>query len=575
MAQSNTPIDPAKVQWDSIDANAVKWDEPAQPQEGKRGTLGRIADVAGTVLRLATPAGTVGALASKEGRADLVNAIAGGVRGAGSIGATVLAPYDAARDALDGKGLSLESNRQRRTDMTGALESMGADPNSSAFQVGKVSTEVGGTMGTGGALANGAVGAVPALGKVAPGLIEAVRTGGMAAKGAGMGTRIVGGAINGGASAGLVNPEDAGTGAEIGGAAPVVAKVLGAAGQKVGSAINERLAERLKDYQRNGQLNKTIEDAIEAGYVIPPSSVKPTFGNRVLESVSGKQATQQIVSTKNAKVTDDLVRKSLGIPENVPLSQGALENLRKTAGKAYQEVSSLSPQAAADLEALKTARNEAQGWFKAYNRSARPDDLAKAKEARQLSDNLEQALEKHAEQAGKPDLIPALRDARKQIAKTYTVGRAINDASGNVDARVLGRLYEKHAPLSGELETAGRFASAFPTAAKSPQQMGSPDVHNLRAMASILMSGGGAGAGAAAGLGAAATGGLSALAAAVPMVAPPVARSVLLRKGAQHALIPKAPQGGKAAQLAELLRNQDLLENALRAAPVTAASTRP
>ena len=47
---------------------------------------------------------------------------AGLVRGAGSIGATLVAPWDMMSDAIAGKGLSLESNRQRRADMDSALE---------------------------------------------------------------------------------------------------------------------------------------------------------------------------------------------------------------------------------------------------------------------------------------------------------------------------------------------------------------------------------------------------------------------------------------------------------------------
>jgi hypothetical protein len=238
-----------------------------------------------------------------------------------------------------------------------------------------------------------------------------------------------------------------------------------------------------------------------------------------------------------------------------------MEKLRKTAGNAYSEVSSLSPQAAADLEALKTARNEAQGWFKAYNRSARPDDLVKAKEARALSDSLEAALEAHAADAGRPELIPALRDARKQIAKTYTIGRALNDASGSIDARVLGRMSEKGLPLSDGLDVAGKFASAFPTVAKTPEAMGSPAAHNLKAMASALMGGGGF----------AALGPAGVAAAAVPFVAPPLARSLMFREGAQKALVQSAPEASKAAKLAELLQNPELQQLLLRSAPATAA----
>ena len=88
------------------------------------------------------------------------DALAGAVRGAGSIGATLLAPVDIASDALAGKGFSLESNRQRRADMDAALSTLGADTDSLAFKGGKLAGEIAGTAGAGGALANTARGAL-------------------------------------------------------------------------------------------------------------------------------------------------------------------------------------------------------------------------------------------------------------------------------------------------------------------------------------------------------------------------------------------------------------------------------
>lgn len=56
------------------------------------------------------------------------NLAAGAVRGAGSIGATLLAPVDIASDLMAGKGLTLESNRERRKAMDSALGMMGQIP---------------------------------------------------------------------------------------------------------------------------------------------------------------------------------------------------------------------------------------------------------------------------------------------------------------------------------------------------------------------------------------------------------------------------------------------------------------
>ena len=347
--------------------------------------------------------------------------------------------------------------------------------------------------------------------------------------------------------------------------------MAGQAGSKIGSAYANKLAEQLKEFSRTSPKNETVRQSIDAGYVIPPNMVKPSFANQVIESISGKQATQQIFSAKNEKVTGDLVRNALGLADDAPLTQGTLQALRKTAGKDYANVSSLSPQAAVDLEALKQARNDSQGWFKAYNRTASPDDLAKAKAFKETADGLETSLETHATNANQPELVSALREARKQIAKTYTVGRAVNDAAGTVDSRVLGRMYEKGLPLSDGLDIAGKFGSAFPTISKSQQQVGSPAAHNLKALFSAgLGAGGGAGA-AAMGLGAVGTAGLGMAAAAIPFVTPTLARSLMLRSGAQQSLVGQSPMLAKNAQLAKLLSNPELNQLLLRTSPVTAS----
>jgi len=484
----------------------------------------------------------------------------GAVRGAGSIGATLLAPYDMAKDAFAGKGLSLESNRERRAAMDEALKGFGADQSGLAYNVGKIGGEIAGTAGIPGVLAKGAQAV-----KVAPALVEALRTSGLSAGGLtgakGMAARIAGGALTGGATAGLINPEDAGTGAIIGGALPPVVQAAGMAGKALGERGSQRFAEELAKFKRTEPARNTIKESIEAGYVIPPNMVEPSLKNAIIESFSGKQATSQIASVKNQKVTEKLVRESLGLADDAPLTKGALEQIRKIEGGVYRKIADLSDEASKTLEALKQARNDAQGWFNAYNRSASPADLAKAKEFREMASNLENALEFHATAAGKEELIPALKEARKQIAKTYTVERALNDASGTVNAKVLGRMYEKGSPLTGGLQQAGKFASSFPSIAQSPQQMGSPAAHNLRSMASLLMGSGGAAAAGPVGLGAA----------ALPFVTGPTSRALMFREGAQKALVKEAPKLSKAAQLAQMLANPEMQQMLMRSSPAIAA----
>lgn len=179
------------------------------------------------------------------------NVLGGLVRGAGSIGATLLAPVDAAARAL-GVENSWIGRTDRREAMDAGLQQMGSDPESAGYKTGKITSEIGGTAGVGSLLAKGAQ-AVPALTRAVPNLVPALQSGGfklgqqattkaqMLANGL---TRTGAGAATGGAMAGMVNPEDAGKGAMLGAAMPGVAKVLGEAGKATnwaGKAMARRL----------------------------------------------------------------------------------------------------------------------------------------------------------------------------------------------------------------------------------------------------------------------------------------------------------------------------------------------
>lgn len=153
--------------------------------------------------------------------APIGNAASGALRGIGSMGATILAPIDIVSDAMDGKGFSLESNRERRRKMDEGLKYFGADPDSWMYKGGKLAGETVAGAGLAGMIAKGA----QAL-NAAPPLVNALRTFGSSAGAStparDLATRVAGGAISGGLTAGAINPEDAAMGAAVGGALPVV-----------------------------------------------------------------------------------------------------------------------------------------------------------------------------------------------------------------------------------------------------------------------------------------------------------------------------------------------------------------
>lgn len=155
--------------------------------------------------------------------------LAGALRGAGSIGATLMAPFDVIAQAR-GKESTFIPGRldDRRQQMTQSLATMGADPESTAFALGKIGTEVAGTLPIGGLIGRGVTAVAPRLAPLATAIeTSGFRTGlpqattGLQRVG-NVALRAGGGAIAGGAGAAAVNPEDIGTGAAVGAVLPTV-----------------------------------------------------------------------------------------------------------------------------------------------------------------------------------------------------------------------------------------------------------------------------------------------------------------------------------------------------------------
>jgi hypothetical protein len=261
----------------------------------------------------------------------------------------------------------------------------------------------------------------------------------------------------------------------------------------LGSALTplQKLAGVLRGPEQTSQMANAVQQAREAGYVIPPTQAKESLINRVLEGTAGKVTTAQNASAKNQAVTHKLVAKSLGLPEEEVIVPEVLKDIRKEAGGVYNEISKLPVKPAvlpssvmnrageAKIDPakmvydLKLIRNNADGYYQAYKRSANPEDLAKAQQAKAAATQIENSLEKYAQSLGREDLLPALRDARQLYAKTYTVEKALNPVSGTVDAKVLARELKKGKPLSDELKTVAQFAAQFPKAAQTTELMGS------------------------------------------------------------------------------------------------------
>lgn len=377
---------------------------------------------------------------------------------------------------------------------------------STAASIGRVGGQIAATLPVGGALGAGvrAAGVAAAAPRVVA-LGDAIGSGGMAAGDAGIGTRMLGGAINGGATSGLVDPDQVGAGALIGGATPAVVRGLGAAGYAAQKAMQgPEVAPAMRQAARAG---------LDAGYVVPPTQVAPTLGNRLAEGMAGKISTAQNASARNQEVTNRLAREALGVDELTP---EAIAGVRAQANQAYDALGRAGPfradltfkhalgkagassrsfardfpdlvnrdvdglvqglkkldyfDAQSGIEAIKRLRADATANSRAFDN---PGRKALGRVQHQISAALETLVDRNLQRSGQGELLTNFRDARQTLAKAYDIEKALNPVTGNVDAAKLAAALKKGKPLSGGLRQSAEFAQAFPKAVQTPERMGS------------------------------------------------------------------------------------------------------
>jgi hypothetical protein len=164
----------------------------------------------------------------------------GAVRGAADIGNTLInaataIPRNLAQIPADMMGIENPLEKLNQSREAGLDEWTEQNKDRPGFGIGRLGANVAGTMGVPAALG----GAVHGMSQAprALQLAQALKTGGLGANAGGIGTRVAGGALTGGATAGLIDPESAGTGAVIGGALPMVPPVAKSIGRGLANVI--------------------------------------------------------------------------------------------------------------------------------------------------------------------------------------------------------------------------------------------------------------------------------------------------------------------------------------------------
>jgi hypothetical protein len=313
-----------------------------------------------------------------------------------------------------------------------------------------------------------------------------------------------------GAALGAMTPEETG---KTGGELYKEQAKQGLIGGTLGAALTplQKLAGVLRGPEQTPQMAGAVEKARQAGYVIPPSQARGSLVNRALEGTAGKASTAQNASAKNQEVTNKLVSKALGLPEEEMLTPEGLGNIRTIAGKAYENIENigtikpskeytegLNQIASKPLKALQGFPNAKPSPIIDLAESLKSDAfdgsaaLAKIIDLRDAANTaygskqkllgnankkaaelLEDEIERHLKATNQKEMLSDFRNARQLIAKTYTVEKALNPVSGNVNAKSLAAELKKGKPLTEELRTAAEFATQFPKATQTIESMGS------------------------------------------------------------------------------------------------------
>jgi hypothetical protein len=453
------PIDPRMVKWDespqAIDPRMVKWaDAPEAPKS-----------IASSLMDNTRGLGM------------------GLVRGAKDV-------VDTGADFLSRLGGSEENARVKAMNEAGKAEFTSQYGDNTGASIGRFGGNVLATMPVGGILAKGAMLGAKAAPTIAPMIANSLRTGGMK-----LGTpaasalsregirnaaiRIGGGAASGGAMAGLVNPDEAGTGALLGGAIPVAGKVAGEAGRALGRSFTASpevvaLAQKAKslgiDIPADRMANSKILDATAASLNYVPFSGRIATETRMNDQI--KRALSNTFGENTENLSKDLIAKTqtkLGkgfdefLTQNtVKVDQQLADDLAKNLTKAKNELSAdnyrIIENQVKDLMG-KNANGVIDGNA-AYNVKKTLDRLGKgsgneAYHAKQVRDSLMDSVSRSVG----PEKAAAFGDLKRKYANLKSLEKlAGNSAEGDISMARLGNIASRNAEVNDLSQIAATFA---------------------------------------------------------------------------------------------------------------------
>lgn len=403
-----------------------------------------------------------------------------------------------------------------------------------------------------------------------------------------------------------------GTGSQALGRASTLTNPLTAITAPVGAVARRGQAGMTKQQKLNAVRDQTLREGQAQGFVVTPGSVTPTVGNILLERIGGKTRVEQLAGVRNQQVTDRLARQAVGLAEDAPLTRDAMRDIRAQEYNAgYAPLANIGRVTAdADFkQALQDVTDAFTGASKSF-KGAAPQDVEKlvkpynvaefdaadaiaatrtlrenarnnfqkgegalARAQIAVSNALEGQLERSLQAANNTQaaaLLEGFRNSRRRMAITHAVEDAIVEGTGSVDARKLASDLQKGKLLTGELETAAKFANTFKRVVTTPGAVGTPAAQTFGGMGigTRGIVGGAAGGAFGGGLGGIALGTAAAIA---PELVAAGAQRYMLSGPAQRGALPAY---GRYNFLARDISDPEL-RNALFAAQVLQAAEQP
>lgn len=229
-------------------------------------------------------------------------------------------------------------NRTRNADFDALTEE---NKDSAGFTVGRVGANIAATLPVGGAIA-GTASKVPGLLVHGNKLLNSIRSGGfvtgaapattLAGKAADLGVRALGGGITGGASAALVNPQDAGAGAAIGAAFPGVMKASGV----VGNAL-ERSSNRTAEKLMQSAIKPTIKQ-LQSGDAATAVRMMLDYG--IMPNAKGAERLREIIGGLNTQISSKIANSTATIDKAKVMTR--LDDTKRMFGNQVSPTSDLA-----------------------------------------------------------------------------------------------------------------------------------------------------------------------------------------------------------------------------------------